>query len=258
MTHDRHDCLNVQLQSALLAVTQAMLKKIVALALLSTCICLTALSQQASDATQLYFVFLKRPANPPQLSKEAGEKLQQAHMDNIHRTYREGKLVMAGPFMEDLPMRGIFVFRAHSKDEALAWANSDPAVKAGRLEPELHGPWRLVIGHIQHTDDEVNLERYTTVLVRKGENWKRDAAEDLVRQHVSYLQHLETEGKVALAGPFQDDGDLRGVLIYRTEVAEAQQLADNDPMVKAQHFSKPEAHGWFTGKGVLPSGLPMK
>jgi uncharacterized protein YciI len=70
----------------------------------------------------------------------ATEELQKAHLANIRRLSKEGKLVLAGPFLDDGELRGIFVFRVGSLEEARALCDTDPAVKARRLRVELH-PW---------------------------------------------------------------------------------------------------------------------
>jgi uncharacterized protein len=83
--------------------------------------------------------FLKKGPNRSQDSTEAA-RLQAAHMANIQRMAREGSLVVAGPFMDDGDLRGIYVFNVSTVDSARALTESDPAVKAGRLAMELH-PW---------------------------------------------------------------------------------------------------------------------
>ncbi len=80
--------------------------------------------------------FLKRGPNRPTDPKKA-EELQAAHMKNIERMAAEGKLVLAGPFMEDGELRGIYVFSVPTLAEAEALTKTDPAVKAGSLVMEL-------------------------------------------------------------------------------------------------------------------------
>lgn len=70
----------------------------------------------------------------------ATEELQKAHLANIVRLAELKKLVVAGPFGDDTPLRGIFVFRVASIDEARELAATDPAVQAGSLKIEMH-PW---------------------------------------------------------------------------------------------------------------------
>ena len=79
--------------------------------------------------------FLKAGPNRDR-SKEEAQKLQAAHMANINRLAAEGKLVIAGPFADNGPIRGIYVFDvATSKRPTLA--KTDPAIQAGSLTMEL-------------------------------------------------------------------------------------------------------------------------
>ncbi len=83
--------------------------------------------------------FLKAGPNRSQDSTEAA-RLQRAHLDNIQRMAREGKLILAGPFLDGGEVRGIYVFNVESVEEARALTATDPSIQAGRLEMELH-PW---------------------------------------------------------------------------------------------------------------------
>lgn len=83
--------------------------------------------------------FLKAGPNRSQDSTAAAE-LQRAHLDNIMRMAEEGHLLMAGPFLDAGPVRGIYVFNVATVEEARILTETDPAIQAGRLEMELH-PW---------------------------------------------------------------------------------------------------------------------
>lgn len=83
--------------------------------------------------------FLKAGPNRDQDSLTAAT-IQAGHMANIQRLAKEGKLVLAGPFMDDSEMAGIFIFNVATVEEAKTLTETDPAVKAGRLIMELH-PW---------------------------------------------------------------------------------------------------------------------
>ena len=96
----------------------------------------------AVDMSQMktyYMAFLKRgPYQPTDTAEVNG--IQRAHMAHIRKMAADGKLVMAGPFLDNGDMRGIFIFDVATLEEARALTEADPAVKAGRLILELH-PW---------------------------------------------------------------------------------------------------------------------
>ncbi len=65
-------------------------------------------------------------------------ELLKAHLKNISKLAAEGKLVVAGPFLDDQPIKGIFIFNVTSLEEAKQLTETDPAIKAGTLVMELH------------------------------------------------------------------------------------------------------------------------
>ncbi|WP_242926865.1 YciI family protein [Pontibacter vulgaris] len=86
-----------------------------------------------------YMTFLKRGPYQPTDTAEIN-RIQAAHMAHIQKMAKDGKLVIAGPFLDNTEMRGIFIFDVASLEEAKALTEADPAVKAGKLIMELH-PW---------------------------------------------------------------------------------------------------------------------
>lgn len=83
--------------------------------------------------------FLKSGPNRSQNPEEAAQ-LQKAHLENITRLAEAGKLVLAGPFLDNSDVRGIYIFNVATVEEARALTETDPAIQAGRLVMELH-PW---------------------------------------------------------------------------------------------------------------------
>ncbi len=88
---------------------------------------------------QYVMAFLKAGPNRSQDSIAAAA-LQRAHLDNIGRLAEEGKLSLAGPFLDDGEIRGIYIFNVSTIEEAKALTETDPAIQQGRLVMELH-PW---------------------------------------------------------------------------------------------------------------------
>lgn len=218
-------------------------------------------AQANARSASYYFVLLIRPANAPQLSKEAGEKLQEEHMANIHKMGAEHKLVIAGPFLEDTALRGIFVMQADSAAQAQEWADSDPAVKAGRLAPEVHGPWPIDPNSIHAEATPPALEQYSLVMLRRGANWNPNSPLylDAMKQHPEFEKRMMEQGNVAVGGifPLSDPGELRGVEIFRVAPEQTAQLVQGDPLVKSG-LVRVEIHAWGTAKGILAPGQPLK
>jgi hypothetical protein len=47
-------------------------------------------------------------------------------------------MVLAGPFVEEGSLRGLFLLQAASMDEAKQLCDTDPAIRAGRLRADIH------------------------------------------------------------------------------------------------------------------------
>ncbi len=105
------------------------------------------------------------------------------------------------------------------------------------------------------------MEQYTLVLMKRGEKWDPNAPEfmDVMKQHPAFVNHMTEQGNMAIAGPFpfSDQGELRGVAIFRVGTEQTAKLTQDDPSVKAG-LLKAEIHPWITGKGVLAPGQPMQ
>ena len=89
--------------------------------------------------------FLEPGPNRGQAPAEAA-RIQRDHQANIRRMAEMGKLVAAGPFIEDDEYRGIYIFAVDSVEEARTLTETDPAIRAGRLVMKMkrwYGPAAL-------------------------------------------------------------------------------------------------------------------
>ncbi|MEW9613679.1 YciI-like protein [Shinella sp. S4-D37] len=65
--------------------------------------------------------------------------------------------------------------------------------------------------------------------------------------HLAYLNGLDADGKLAVAGPFLgDDGKPTGslVVVKAETIEEARRIAENDPYAKAGLFASVEVKAW--------------
>ena len=198
-------------------------------------------------------VFLRRPADaPPRLEGEAGEALQRAHLGNMRKLADEDKLVCAGPFLDGTSLRGVFVLKTGSLDEARQWAQTDPMFQQNRLVGEFH-LWPQRPGTFSKPPDGNPMENYAIVIYQRGEKFQpmSPALVPLAQRHIAYVRGLMSAGKLAAAGPFTGPGDeLIGMFIVAGTVDEAKDIAAQDPFV-IEGEARPEIHPWMSQKGVL-------
>lgn len=94
---------------------------------------------------QKYFViFLKEGPNRDQPQEEA-DRIQKEHLAYLGGLFKKGVLNLNGPVGDEGDIAGISVYNTATLEEAVALAEADPAVKAGRLVVEAH-PWWLAKG----------------------------------------------------------------------------------------------------------------
>lgn len=96
-------------------------------------------SVYSEEMKRYWLVLLKKGPNRNQDSISA-EKIQAAHMANINRLAKEGRLIMAGPIGVDGDLRGIFLMNCADSAEVENFVKTDSAVITGRLIMEYY-PW---------------------------------------------------------------------------------------------------------------------
>ncbi|MGB0176778.1 MAG: YciI family protein [Owenweeksia sp.] len=104
----------------------------------------------------------------------------------------------------------------------------------------------------QEGDTVYTMKKYHIVFLKAGPNRNQDAKEvaEIQKEHLAHINWMAEEGYVDLAGPFAEEGDIRGILIMHVPTLEkAQELASMDPAVKAGRLEV-EVHGWWAAEGA--------
>ncbi len=104
--------------------------------------------------------------------------------------------------------------------------------------------------------DDYGMKSYVMAFLKKGSNRDLDEeeTEKLQRAHLDNIGKMAEAGKLVLAGPFFDDGDLRGIYIFDVEtVEEARKLTATDPAIKAGSLIM-ELKQWYGSAALLEVG----
>lgn len=109
-------------------------------ALASVLLFVSLCAAQTETLTKYFVAFLykgpqfsKLPADSPE--RKANSK---AHLAFIEKMTKEGKMITYGPILDGGDLRGMFVFKAASIEEAREWANQEPSVQIGMIEMRVY------------------------------------------------------------------------------------------------------------------------
>jgi len=205
-----------------------------------------------SKLIQFHMALLKRgpkwpgdPAPTPPVMQE--------HVAYALSLLESGKAVIAGPIASDPDLVGVYIFRAKSAEEANSWVMADPAVSSGLFVPEMHPWWSEDV--MKKTSAPFKMTTAYLAFLIRGDKWtpeKTPATEAIQKAHLENINRLAEMKKLVVAGPFGDNGRLRGIFVFRVaSIEEARELAETDPAVKAGRLAL-IVHPWRVPEGILP------
>jgi len=90
------------------------------------------------------------------------------------------------------------------------------------------------------------------VFLRGSSSWKaEDRAGQLGKEHQAHVEGLVKDGKLALWGDVEGEGDLREILVVKTESLEdARQMAESLPAVQAGRL-KADVISWYAARNFI-------
>ena len=179
--------------------------------------------------------------------------VQKQHVEYVQSLLASNKAVIAGAIKDESDLVAVYIFRTASADEARSWIDADPAVTGGLVTAELHPWWSEDVMKKTETPTKL-MTAYLAFLVR-GEKWtpeKTPQTEEIQKGHMANIIRLAEMKKLVVAGPFGDNGRLRGIFVFRVEsIEEARALTMTDPAVKAGRLAL-DLHPWLVPVGILP------
>ena len=101
--------------------------------------------------------------------------------------------------------------------------------------------------------DDYGMKQYVFVVLKTGKAKIEDAEKrkELQAGHMKNISRLAEEGKLVLAGPFNQGGDLRGIYIFNVKtLEEAAELVKTDPAIKAGLFDV-EMTRWYGSAALM-------
>lgn len=206
----------------------------------------------ASKLVQFHMAILKKGPKWTATATRETETMHKAHMERAQSLLESGKAVAAGPLTDDGEIRGIYIFRAASAEEAKAWAEADPAVASGHLIAEMHPWWSE--DHFKKAGTPLKLSTVYLAFLLQGpfKPATPEAGAELQKAHMANIYRLAEMKKLIVAGPFGDNGALRGIFVFRVaSLEEAKVLTETDPAVKAGRLIL-DIHPWQVPEGSLP------
>ena len=216
------------------------MKRLVATSLIAVLIAALAALASAQEKAEpqhklieFHMALLKR--GPKYNASGMATDLRDQHIANVMSLLDSGKAVIAGPLGDDSDIAGVYIFRAKSAEEARAWAESDPAVKAGFFSAEMHPWWSEDV--MKKPSTPVKLTTAYLAFLTRGAKWtpeKTPATAELQKAHLANINRLAEMKKLVVAGPFGDNGQLRGIFVFKVaSIDGARALTETDPAVQA-------------------------
>lgn len=101
-------------------------------------------------------------------------------------------------------------------------------------------------------EPKFEMKQYFFVMLMKGANRGQDSvtAMKLQEGHMANINRMAKEGKLAIAGPFGDNGNWRGIFIFdMANIEDVKKEVEQDPAVQAGRLAY-EIHPWWSARGA--------
>lgn len=109
---------------------------------------------------------------------------------------------------------------------------------------------------LEYGADDYGMRKYVVAFLKSGPNrdLSPEKAKELQVAHMKNIRAMADAGKLVLAGPFYDDGELRGLYFFDVEnLEEAKALTNSDPAIQAGSLVM-ELKEWYGSAALMAVG----
>jgi len=204
----------------------------------------STLQLTAQSDSELYFVFLNTNPDKEVLSENKVENLQAAHLNNIDRLSKEGKLIAAGPFEEG---GGILILKAKDQFQAWEYLDTDPAIKAKRFKVEVM-PFSVWNGYVCGAKEPYEMVTYQFARLFSNPDFKGDERKMIHDNRIFMADMMNNNSEVLVYGFFSEFND--GMAVFNTSTENAESLINEHPAIKAGQLTY-EIKTLYIAKGTF-------
>jgi uncharacterized protein YciI len=214
-----------------------------------------------SELSTFQLVFVVRNAE-----FEDGDGVSQALADHrVERVRTAGDLylrnlvnddvaLVAGPLLDHDRIEQVAVLGVDTREDAEEVFRRSPAIETGRNLVEVYS-WRAAEQILRKPKDPDATRIVLLGLFKRPADAPSFSESDLQllqAGHLENMRRMATSGDLVIAGPVEDGGELRGILVFRTQdVGRIETLLDRDPSVRARRLTY-ELYRWRVPKGSWP------
>ncbi len=100
--------------------------------------------------------------------------------------------------------------------------------------------------------DDYGMKHYVMAFLKAGPKRDQDSATRATIQagHMANIDRLAKEGKLVMAGPFEDDSEFAGIFIFDATMEEAKTMTEADPAVQSGRLIM-ELHPWYGSAALV-------
>ena len=207
------------------------------------------------EMTTYQFAILKNGPNTGKLTPEVSGPMLAIQLERFETLLKMGKLIVTGPVEGGGDVRGIAVFNMPDAGAVREMMKDDPFVKAGTMTIEIH-PWFTAKGVFGRPPVFLDLEPCILGILSRpagAPQFAEEKLQQLQEGHMGNIRAMHEAGELVTAGPFADDGTMRGVFLFRSSSEErVKELVSKDPSIQAHRLEMTLYH-WRVSKGILPA-----